>query len=90
MIGFDFDLLHVRGFDFDLPPVRGEESDGREEQHDVLVLPPHLVQQTWCSRFHLVVCSTRCLHTWWNKPGGTLHRACQTWWKEETNLQRIQ
>ena len=31
-----------------------------------------------------------CLHTWWNKPGGTLHRACQTWWKEETNLQRIQ
>ena len=47
MIGFDFDLLHVRGFDFDLPPVRGEESDGREEQHDVLVLPPHLVEQTW-------------------------------------------
>ena len=43
---FSFDQHLLKdGLAYQIQPVRCEESDGWEEQHDVLVLPPHLVDK---------------------------------------------
>ena len=32
---------------YPIQPVRGEESDGGEEKHDVLILPPNVVERRY-------------------------------------------